>query len=150
MNLRIASASDKEKQWASELLANTDPWLELGIVSDQLIKVCFDPEYLIFIAHDYDDSCGVLIMDPRGIAGSPYIKSIAVASHFRCKGIGAQMISFAEQYFSKQSKHMFLCVSSFNHRARSFYTKLGYISVGEFQDYIKEGASEILMYKRIG
>jgi ribosomal protein S18 acetylase RimI-like enzyme len=47
------------------------------------------------------------------------------------------------------AKHMFLCVSSFNGRARRFYERRGYSQVGEFPDYIVEGASEILMHKRL-
>jgi ribosomal-protein-alanine N-acetyltransferase len=146
----ITSASDGERRWAADLLAHSEPWIQLGVKTDQLLKTCFDQEYLVFIAHLKEEACGVLIMDPRGIAGSPYIKSIAVALNFRSSGIGAKMVSFAESYFQKQSKHMFLCVSSFNDRARSFYLNLGYIPVGEFENYIIEGASEILMYKRIG
>jgi len=33
--------------------------------------------------------------------------------------------------------------------ARAFYERLGFRAVGEFQDYIIEGASEILMHKRL-
>lgn len=146
----IISASDEERRWAADLLGQSEPWIKLGITTGQLLTICFDPEYLILIAHLNDEACGVLIMDPRGVAGSPYIKSIAVAGKYRSAGIGAKMVIYAENYFKKQSKHMFLCVSSFNDRAIFFYNRLGYIRVGEFQNYIIEGASEILMYKRIG
>ena len=150
MKLVIVSASDDEKRWAADLLAQTEPWIQLGITADTLLKTCFDPEYHVYIAHLEEEACGVMILDPRGVAGSPYLKSIAVSSNFRNSGIGAKMISFAESYFQRISKHMFLCVSSFNGRAQSFYTHLGYKRVGEFQDYIIAGASEILMYKKIG
>ena len=145
----IHSATNNERRWAAELLAKSEPWIKLEVNTDQLLKTCFDPEFLVFIAHIEDKPCGVLIMDPRGIAGSPYIKSIAVANEFRRMGIGAQMVSFAESYFQDKSKHMFLCVSSFNLQAKSFYAGLGYNRVGEFMDYIIEGETEILMYKRI-
>jgi ribosomal protein S18 acetylase RimI-like enzyme len=44
---------------------------------------------------------------------------------------------------------MFLCVSSFNDGARRLYERLGYIRVGQLPDYIVDGASEILMHKRL-
>ena len=143
----ISPATEAEKIWAADLLANSDPWMHLGVRKEQLIKTCQDPEYLVFIAHSDKIPCGVIIMDPRGIAGSPYIKSIAVASGQRSEGIGAKMVLFAESYYSKISRHMFLCVSSFNTRAQKFYIELGYIRVGEFENYIIEGESEILMHK---
>jgi ribosomal-protein-alanine N-acetyltransferase len=146
----ITPASESERRWAAGLLAQSEPWVKLAVTHDQLLKTCLDGEYLIFIAHCEKEACGVLIMDPRGIAGSPYIKSIAVANNHRSHGLGAKMVAFAEKYFHEKSKHMFLCVSSFNDRARTFYKKLGYLQVGEFSNYIIEGESEILMYKRIG
>jgi ribosomal-protein-alanine N-acetyltransferase len=146
----ITPASESERRWAAGLLAQSEPWVKLGLTCDQLLKTCLDEEYLIFIAHFEEEACGVLIMDPRGVAGSPYIKSIAVTDNHRSHGIGAKMVAFAEIYFHEKSKHMFLCVSSFNDRASIFYKKLGYIQVGEFCNYIIDGESEILMYKRIG
>jgi ribosomal protein S18 acetylase RimI-like enzyme len=58
-------------------------------------------------------------------------------------------MDFAEDLFRGESPHMFLCVSSFNLRARVFYERRGYRAVGEFQDYIIEGASEFLLHKRL-
>jgi ribosomal protein S18 acetylase RimI-like enzyme len=145
----ISPASEAERNWAATMLANTEPWVRLGVQQEQLLKTCHDPEYQLFIAHLNDTPCGVLIIDPHGIAGSPYIKSIAVSPGNRSSGIGAKMVSFAETRFSKQSKHIFLCVSSFNDRARKFYSMLGYSKVGEFENYIIHGESEILMYKKI-
>jgi len=39
-------------------------------------------------------------------------------------------------------------VSSFNTRAQAFYARHGYRQVGQFDDYVIEGASELLLYKR--
>lgn len=150
MELIIAPANASEKVWAAGILAGSDPWVRLGVKLETLLKTCHDPEYQIFAARVGETPCGIMILDPRGVAGSPYIKSIAVAPGFRDSGIGAKMVIFAETLFSSQSKHMFLCVSSFNDRARKFYMGLGYMQVGEFADYIIEGESEILMHKRIG
>ncbi len=44
---------------------------------------------------------------------------------------------------------MFLCVSSFNGRARALYERHGYRTVGELADYVVDGLSEILMVKRL-
>lgn len=58
-------------------------------------------------------------------------------------------MEFAENLFREEARHLFLCVSSFNARARSFYERRGYQAVGELEDYVIEGASEILMHKRL-
>jgi ribosomal protein S18 acetylase RimI-like enzyme len=145
----ISPATDPERNWAALLLAGSEPWIRLGATPEQCNKACHDSEYLLFIAHFNEQPCGIILMHPRGVASSPYVKSIAVDARFRSQGVGAALIDFAENWFRKDAKHMFLCVSSFNTRARIFYERLGYEAVGEFKDYIIPGASEILMHKRI-
>lgn len=85
-----------------------------------------------------------------GLADSPYIKSLVVEPKFRGQGIGYELLRFAEDLFSAESKHIFLCVSSFNDRARKFYERCGYFAVGVLKDYIVSGEDEILMQKRFG
>jgi ribosomal protein S18 acetylase RimI-like enzyme len=43
---------------------------------------------------------------------------------------------------------VFLLVSSFNAGARALYERLGYEQAGELPDYVIDGHSEILMWKR--
>jgi ribosomal protein S18 acetylase RimI-like enzyme len=58
-------------------------------------------------------------------------------------------VTWTEQYFRPSARHLFLCVSSFNPRARALYERVGFRAVGELPDYFIEGASEILMCKRL-
>ncbi len=134
---------------AAHLLANSEPWITLRITLDQCKKNCHNPDFLLFIAYTGNKPSGIIIIDPKGVAGSPYIKSVAVYPEFRGKGIGVSLLSFAEGLFRGKSKYIFLCVSSFNKRAQKFYDRNGYKVVGELKDYIIEGASEILIHKRL-
>lgn len=145
----ISPATDEERDWAAELMAGSEPWLTLKVSLEQCRKSCRDPEYLLYVAHADGSPCGAIVLQRRGVAGSPYVKSIAVADGHRGRGIGAQLMQFAEELFLGKAKHIFLCVSSFNIRARRFYELHGYRAVGEFKDYIIEGASEILMHKHL-
>jgi [ribosomal protein S18]-alanine N-acetyltransferase len=145
----ITPATDDEREWTAQLLAGSEPWITLGVTLEKCRISCNDPEYLLYVAHLAGKPCGSVLIHKRGVAGSPYIKSIAVSDEFRSHGIGAVLIEFTENLFRNEAKHLFLCVSSFNARARSFYERLGFEAVGEFKDYIVEGKSEILMHKRI-
>lgn len=147
--ISILPATPDERDWAATLLATTDPWLTLGISLEKCISTCHDPEYLVFVAHCDDEPCGVVILDPRGMAGSPYLKSITVIERYRNRQVGAALLTFSEEYFREQARHFFLCVSSFNEKARKFYENHGYEFIGALQDYIIPGASEIIMHKRI-
>lgn len=145
----IHLSDDTEKDLASQLLANSEPWLTLGISQEKCNTNCHDPEFSLYMAYSGNNPAGIIILDPRGLAGSPYIKSIAVYPEFRGQGIGTILLSFAEGLFRSSSRHLFICVSSFNQRARKLYETCGYEIVGEFKDYIIDGASEILMHKRL-
>lgn len=145
----IHPANEAEKNMAADLLANSEPWITLRITPDQCLKNCHNPDFMVFMAYTDDKPSGIIIIDPKGVAGSPYIKSVAVYPEFRGKGTGARLLSFAEELFRGKSKYIFLCVSSFNKRAQKFYERNGYTVVGELKDYIIDGASEILIYKRL-
>lgn len=145
----IHLAIPPEHLWAAAMMASSEPWVQLGISKDKLEEACRHPEYQLFIAHAGKLPCGVLLVHPRGLAGAPYIKSFAVDPAFRGRGVGERMLVFAEEHFRAFSPHLFLCVSSFNERAGRFYAKHGFSQVGELKDYLVQGASEFILYKRL-
>jgi ribosomal protein S18 acetylase RimI-like enzyme len=148
-SIRIAAATEAEKKWAAGIMAGSEPWTALGRNFESCLEVCLRPEYEVFVARQGDQPCGFVILVRHGVAGSPYIASIAVADGFRGSGIGSRMLEYAENLFRPTARHVFLCVSSFNLRARALYERHGYRAVGEFKDYVVDGASEILMHKRL-
>jgi ribosomal protein S18 acetylase RimI-like enzyme len=145
----ITPATDEERDWAAELMARSDPWVRLRATPEQCRAACRDPEYLLYVAHANGVACGAIVLQKRGVAGSPYVKSIVVDEDFRGQRVGAALMEFTENLLRGEARHLFLCVSSFNTRARAFYERLGYRAAGEFNDYIIDGASEILMHKRL-
>jgi ribosomal-protein-alanine N-acetyltransferase len=146
--IAISPATDAEREWCAELMAGSDPWITLGRGLEQCRTACRHPEYLLLVAHAGQAPCGFILLHPRGVAGSPYIAAIAVAERWRGRGVGALLLAHAEAHFAS-ARHIFLCVSSFNERARRLYERHGYAPVGELKDYIVEGASETLMHKRL-
>ena len=145
----IGMANENEKEWAAELIARTEPWTTLGTTLENCLWFCKNVEYVVFVARKDGTPCGAMVIHPRGLASSPYLKSIVVEEEYRDKGIGRALLKHGEDHFRSVSRHFFLCVSSFNTRAKALYEKLGYKKVGEFSDYIIEGQSEILLYKRL-
>jgi ribosomal protein S18 acetylase RimI-like enzyme len=145
----ISQAIDEERDWAARLMADTEPWVTLGRSIETTRALFRQPDIQLYIAHRRDARCGFLLVRPRGVASSPYVASLAVAADERGRGIGSQLLRFAEDLFREESKHLFICVSSFNTRAKALYERLGYAVVGEFKDYVIDGASEILLHKRL-
>jgi ribosomal protein S18 acetylase RimI-like enzyme len=146
----IAEGRGDDAEWAAQVMAASDPWMTLGRGIDQCRAACARPEMLLFVARAGDERCGFALVNPRGVAGSPYLAAIATAPAWRSRGVGAALLAHCERWAAGTSRHFFLCVSSFNTRAQQFYWRQGYRQVGVLADYIIDGASEQLMHKRVG
>ena len=65
------------------------------------------------------------------------------------RGVGAALLEHVERAYRGRSRHLFLCVSSFNPRARRFYERHGFAAVGTLKAFLIDEADEILMHKRL-
>jgi ribosomal protein S18 acetylase RimI-like enzyme len=148
-DITIGEADDDDREWSAQLMASSEPWITLGRTIDQTRPLFQRKDSELFIARQDGAPRGFLLLRDRGIVYSPYIASLAVAPEARGLGIGSRLLDFIEDRSRPASKHIFLCVSSFNTRARALYERHGYAVVGELQDYVIDGLSEYLMSKRL-
>jgi ribosomal protein S18 acetylase RimI-like enzyme len=144
----IADATHEERLWAGRLMASSEPWLTLGRGEDACRAAALDPAYVTLVARRDAAPLGFARFHPRGVAGSPYLASIAVAPEARGLGVGAALLASGEARFTS-ARWMFLCVSDFNPRARALYERSGYRFVGALPDYVADGFAEHLMVKRL-
>jgi len=147
--LTIAPADENDFDWCVRLMAGSEPWITLRRDLDGCRAALRRPGSELFVARRSGRPAGFILMHPYGCAGSPYIASVAVAEGLRGRGIGSQLVAFAERRMASR-RFIFLCVSSFNRRAQELYRRLGYQRVGELPDYVIEGHSELLLWKRLG
>ena len=129
-------------------MASTEPWITLGRDLAGCREALARPGTELFIARDESRLVGFILLAPYGMAASPYVASIAVAEESRGRGVGSQLLRFAEERFADR-KHLFLLVSSFNNRAQQLYRRHGYEFVGELKDYVVPGHSELIFHKRL-
>lgn len=146
--IEIGEATAQEREWCARLMAASEPWITLGRGLDVLLPAALDPGYVVLVARRDGAPCGFVRIHPRGVAGSPYVASVAVAESERGRGVGKALLDATEARYPK-ARYVFLCVSSFNTRARELYERLGYRLVGELPDYVVDGYSELLMGKRL-
>jgi len=147
-SITIRAGGKSDREWCARLMASSQPWIRLRRKLQACRAVLARPWNELFIARAGRRRLGFFLSAPYGLAGSPYISSIAVERDKRSRGVGAELMAFAERRYAGR-RHLFLCVSSFNRRAQVFYRRLGYERVGELKDYIVAGHSEFLLYKTL-
>lgn len=55
--------------------------------------MCHDPEYPVYVAREGGRALGVIVLQRRGVASSPYVRSIAVDLDARGRGVGKALAS---------------------------------------------------------
>jgi ribosomal protein S18 acetylase RimI-like enzyme len=78
---------------------------------------------------------------------SGYIPLLAVESSQRGGGVGAALLTAAEDYLRPAPDVILLC-TDFNTGAQRFYERYGYVRVGALPDYIMPGIAELIYRKR--
>jgi [ribosomal protein S18]-alanine N-acetyltransferase len=138
-----------EAEACAAMMAGSEPWITLGRGFEDCLALMEHPEREHHVALDGEELAGFLVLSMRG-AFAGYIQSVCVAPGARGRGVGTALVRFAEARIFRESPNVFLCVSSFNDGARRLYERLGYVFVGELEDYIVTGHSERLYRKSIG
>jgi ribosomal protein S18 acetylase RimI-like enzyme len=146
--ITVEPAEESDHEWCAQLMQGSEPWITLRRDLEGSRMALRRPGSELFVAREGGQLVGFILIHPYGFAGSPYIASIAVAECARGKGIGSQLVAFAEKHEAGR-RFVFLCVSSFNHRAQELYNRLGYERVGEIPNYVVEGHSELLLCKKL-
>ena len=142
--------NDHEVETCARIMAASEPWITLRRDYHSSVETLCDATKEVYVAarNDGAEIIGFVILDMRGgFVG--YIQTVAVHEDWRGRGLGSRLIGFAEQRILRDAPNVFICVSSFNERARELYERLGYEVVGELRDYIVHGHSEWLLRKSI-
>jgi GNAT superfamily N-acetyltransferase len=138
----------EEAKQCAMLMASTQPWITLNRNYEQCIKLFLDRSFNTYILKENDNIIALSVVQTNCFP-QPYIRALVVDEAFPGKGIGTMMITKMEEKYTHINGNMFIAVSSFNNRARALYESLGYVKMCEFNDYIVEGHSEILLQKNI-
>jgi [ribosomal protein S18]-alanine N-acetyltransferase len=141
-------SGDDEARVCAQMMASSDPWLHFGRTFEECLARVTNPSGEVWVARANGVPQGFIILVLQG-AFVGYIQIVCVAKSARSSGLGTRLVAFAEERIFREYPNVFLCVSSYNPRARALYERLGYKLVGELDDYILRGESEFLMRKSV-
>jgi ribosomal protein S18 acetylase RimI-like enzyme len=130
-------------------MSKTDPWITLDMNYDQCLRAFEGECKEIYIARTGGDIAGFVILQVCGTF-SGYIQTICISEDYRGKGFGTRLLEFCEERILTFSPNMFICVSSFNTGAMKLYYEFGFKLVGELENFVKDGFTELLLRKTVG
>ncbi|HQK40747.1 MAG TPA: N-acetyltransferase, partial [Flavobacterium alvei] len=131
------------------MMAKSDPWITLEMDFDLCIQAFDGVSKEVYIIRINTEIAGFVILQIDGTFKG-YIQTICINENYRGKGLGKKLLTFCEERILKISPTIFICVSSFNTRALQLYTDFGFKIIGELPNFIREGFTEILLWKTFG
>jgi [ribosomal protein S18]-alanine N-acetyltransferase len=133
----------------AKMMAATDPWITLEMDYEQCLKA-FPGEFKeIYVVEKENVIAGFVILQTAGTF-SGYIQTICVDATFRGRGFGKMLLHYCDERVLKFSPNLFICVSSFNKGAIKLYYDFGFKLVGELDNFVKKGFTELLLRKTVG
>lgn len=148
---RIIPMTFAHRKACSAIVSVSEPWKTLGEGVDFKTYIALKQAYVCMVLNaGKTEVAGFVIFtaDPVFARGG-YLRAIGVAPAMRGRGIGRKLLAFMEGMIARRCDNVFLCVSSFNRSAQSFYRKLGYKKAGSLPGLLAPGESEYIYWKRL-
>lgn len=133
----------------AKMMCASDPWITLGIDYNQCLKAFVGTEKETYMIEIEKVIAGFVILQTGGTFKG-YIQTICIGETYRGSGLGKKLLQFCENRILKISPNIFICVSSFNKGAIRLYKEFGFELVGELDNFVKEGFTELLFRKTVG
>lgn len=143
------SADPEDFQVCALMMSVTDPWITLDMNYDQCLGAFVGSSKEIYVMRYNNEIVGFVIIQTDGTFAG-YIQTICINKDNRGKGFGKKLLEFCEERILKISPNIFICVSSFNKGAIKLYHEFGFKLVGELENFVKEGFTELLLRKTVG
>jgi ribosomal-protein-alanine N-acetyltransferase len=133
----------------AKLVSESEPFVTLGFTFP-LAKEMFRGDHKeIYVARENDSLAGFVVLQLYGPLRG-YIQTICLMPEYRNRGIGTALLQFSIKRLSGEFPNVFICVSSFNHKAQALYQRLGFERIGILSDHIIRGEDEYIMRKSSG
>jgi [ribosomal protein S18]-alanine N-acetyltransferase len=139
----------KDFEVCAMMMTETDPWITLDMNKNQCLKAFEGNCKEIYVLRIKNSIAGFVILQVCGTF-SGYIQTICISEEYRGMGFGTKLLRFCEERILKFSPNVFICVSSFNKVAIKLYYEFGFKLVGELDNFVKEGLTELLLRKTVG
>lgn len=138
----------EEARFLGDLLAGMDPWHTLRYTASALARYLLRPDaalhrYAVVVQRQ---TSGVVCVRYPWLRGA-YLELIGLAAAVQGCGVGSEILHWIEAQARRESDNVWVLVSAFNMRARTFYEQQGFSEIGTLKDFVQLGSDEVLLRK---
>ncbi len=135
------------------VLMENDLWRLYGITehgAEQMLKKALSESEDILVAKINEKTAGFAWWMAHGVFGrSAYLRLIGVLPEFQRMGIGKVLMHTVENMAARRTSDIFLLATDSNQSAQRFYQREGYQQIGAIPDYVINGITELIFYKKL-
>jgi ribosomal protein S18 acetylase RimI-like enzyme len=144
------SLTNEQALAVAKMLSISEPWkqLKFSVTSLENYLIREDASLRRYMISVDGDLAGIICVRYPWLRG-PYIELLGLFPDFRGKGIGKQVLAWAETEARREFKNLWVLTSSFNHQALNFYQSLGFCQVGTIEGLVAPEYDEILLRKKL-
>lgn len=132
-------------------LAAISPWSVIGYPADRLTRALQSqqPSMKRFEVLAGGGLAGVITIQDPFLHG-PYLQLLAILPVFQGQRLGLRLLQWMELEARRaELRQLWLCVSTFNTRARVFYEQFGFEAVAVLDKLSTDASDELFMRKRL-
>ena len=133
----------------ANMMLKTNPWITLGLNFEQCHAAFEGIGKEVYILKKEEEILGFVILQIAGTFRG-YIQTLCINENYRGQGLGKKLLTFCEERIRQISPNIFICVSSFNTGALKLYQAMGFTLVGELENFVRNGFTELLLRKSFG
>lgn len=149
--LTLRPLAAKNASALAESLAAIPPWSVIGCPAERMARTfnSEQPSLKRFEVAAEGKLAGLIsIQDP--FLHGPYLQLIAILPEFQGRSFGLRLLQWMETEARRaEARQLWLCVSSFNIRARALYERFGFSEVALLDKLATDASNEIFMRKRL-
>jgi ribosomal protein S18 acetylase RimI-like enzyme len=149
--LTLAPLTAENADRLGEALAAMPPWSVIGYPAERITRGLKreQPSIKRFEALADSRLAGLIVIQEPFLHG-PYLQLLAVLPGFQGRNIGLRLLRWMEAETRRaEARQLWLCVSTFNERARAFYERFGFEAVAVLDKLATDASDEIFMRKRL-
>jgi GNAT superfamily N-acetyltransferase len=147
----IAAASDADLPALAVLMATSTLLQRYGVTHASALTVLTtalaDGDLIVVSRSTAVDGLAWLTFAPRMLGGAAYLRLLLAANPGL--GIGARLLSAAEDEARARANHLYLLATTDNLGARRFYERYGYYHVGDVPGLVRPDLDEALYHKAL-